>query len=108
MKKNTACSIYNLLAYCKECSPVHLDLKFYGFFQLTIGKMALAFKLPEPASLSDLWKALGRQYPQLAAQDMTAIAAVVVNGQSVVPEKWPQIFLQDGDQIEFISLMAGG
>ncbi|WP_227767442.1 MoaD/ThiS family protein [Zhaonella formicivorans] len=87
---------------------MRIEARFYGFFQLLLGVLQLDINLNAPAKVEDLWRHLEEHYPQFRSKDVAVIAAISLNNRKLSREEWSTTYLQDGDRVEFFTLMAGG
>jgi thiamine biosynthesis protein ThiS len=85
-----------------------VQVRLFGYYQLTLGKMYETIELNEEANLNDLWNHFRNRYVQLKSEDMKRIAGMAVNGMYVKKKSWKTHTLRDGDRVDLLSHMAGG
>jgi MoaE-MoaD fusion protein len=79
-----------------------VKVKLFAAFREAVGRSEVDVQLPERATVAEVARALGEQYPVLAR--MLASGRPVVNQQFVSPDE-P---ISPGDDIAFVPPVSGG
>ena len=79
-----------------------VKLLFFASSRSITGDKELTWDIPENATVGDMKKELGLQYPKLVG--MEKILSIAVNAEYVDDS----IVLSDGDEIAFITPVSGG
>ena len=79
-----------------------IKVKFFAILRECVGVGGITKEIREGSTVKELWEALKRDYPKLAAAEMRLLYAVnqdYVNGDHV---------LKDHDEIVFVPPVSGG
>ena len=85
-----------------DLTPVRVNLLYFASFRDAAGLSEQLRELPEGTRVGQLWEAVAREIPKLAAFPAMPPAAVnreYVNGETL---------LRDGDEVAFLPPVAGG
>lgn len=81
---------------------MQVTVTFYSYFRDLTGQTQLNESCPAGTTLHELFQALARRYPRLAAMEKSTLMAVGVEYQ---PRDY---VLKEGDQVSFFPPVQGG
>lgn len=85
-----------------DLTPMRVNLLYFASFRDAAGLSEQVRELPEGTRVEQLWEAVAREIPRLAA--FPAMPPAAVNREYVDGEK----VLSDGDEVTFLPPVAGG
>jgi len=90
-------------------------VEFTGISRMLTGQTAVAFKIPQSTTFSEIVKLIGHQFPSMVGQVIEKNGSVFIatnlfslNGQSIIQESEMNQSPKEGDRLILISLLAGG